>query len=68
MQEYRYRGPVMLFEKCVEHQWIGTTYANSEKKARSNLAYQYKRTTKRSPTAKISLPGDLMVVVREENA
>lgn len=68
MQEYMYQGPVMVFENCVEHRWVGKTMANSEKKARSNLAYQYKKATKRSPTAKITLPGKLMVVVREENA
>ena len=67
MQQYLYRGPVMVFETCVERLWTATTYANSEKKARSNLAYQYKKATNRAPTAKIFLPGDLMMVVREEN-
>lgn len=43
MNRYSYKGPVMEFEQCVSNNWEGTTYASSEKKARSNLAYQYKR-------------------------
>ena len=41
MNRYSYKGPVMEFEQCVSNNWEGTTYATSEKKARSNLAYQY---------------------------
>ena len=35
MNRYSYKGPVMEFEQCVSNNWEGTTYASSEKKARS---------------------------------
>ena len=61
-KRYIYEGPVMLFDRCIQHRWIGITYAVSEKKARSNLAYQYKRDyLQQRPTAKVTLPGLLMV-------
>lgn len=62
MPLYSYNGPVKLFDQIVSAQWKGSTIAPSEKKARSNLAYQYKKETRRSPASKISLPGDLVVV------
>lgn len=55
--EYVYDGPVMLFEKCVSHRWIATTSAPSESKARSNLAYRYKKETGLAPNARVFLPG-----------
>ena len=36
--EYSYNGPVMEFDKVIANNWTGTTYASSEKRARSNLA------------------------------
>lgn len=60
-KKYTYEGPVMLFDTCIEHRWVASTYAVSEKKARSNLAYQYKKQTKKASTAKITLPGKLKV-------
>lgn len=43
MNQYAYDGPVMEFDTCVASRWKGSTYAESESKARSNLAYQYKK-------------------------
>jgi hypothetical protein len=43
MNQYTYDGPVMEFETCVTNRWHGSTYAVSEQKARSNLAYQFKK-------------------------
>ncbi len=40
----------------------GSTYAASEKKAKSNLAYQFKKNNNRMPASKITLPGELMVI------
>ena len=37
MNQYMYDGPVMEFDTCVANRWQGSTYAASEKKARSNL-------------------------------
>jgi hypothetical protein len=37
MNLYSYEGPVMEFDKCVAFIWKASTYAPSEKKARSNM-------------------------------
>ena len=44
MHKYVYDGPVMMFGVCVMNSWHGETMAVSESKARSNLAYQFKKT------------------------
>jgi len=41
--------------------WTAETVAPSEKKALSNLAFQFKRDTNRVKTSKISLPGKLTI-------
>lgn len=43
MDLYSYTGPVTMFDRCVANYWKGETYASSEKKAKSNLVYQYKK-------------------------
>lgn len=60
MNRYSYKGPVMEFERCVSSNWEGTTYAASEKKARSNLVYQYKRQSNKIAATRITLPGKLV--------
>ena len=40
---YVYEGPVLLFNKLIAEHWKGETVAPSESKAKSNLAYQFKR-------------------------
>lgn len=67
MQKYIYDGPVMEFDTCVSHRWKASTYAPSENKARSNIAYQFKKENLKSPNTMITLPGVLMVVQRKEN-
>ena len=62
MNQYDYNGPVMEFNRCISDNWRGTTYAISEKKARSNLIYQFKKQNNRVATARISLPGKLKQV------
>lgn len=62
MNQYTYEGPVMEFGACLTNRWIGSTYAASEKKARSNLAYQFKKKNNRIPGARISLPGKINIV------
>lgn len=57
--KYIYEGPVMEFDMCVTDHWKGETYAVSENKARSNLAYQYKKRTHRTSDAKLTLPGKI---------
>ena len=61
MTLYSYEGPVMKFDVCVDNRWRGETFAPSESKARSNLAYQYKKENGLAPNARITLPGKLNV-------
>lgn len=60
MREYQYDGPVMRFEDCIQYRWKASTYARSESKAKSNLAYRYKKENGLMPTTKITLPGKLI--------
>lgn len=60
MDLYLYKGPVMEFGKLIDRDWFGRTYAPSDKKAMSNLKYQFKMQTGRMPGSKISLPGALV--------
>lgn len=62
MNQYSYDGPVMEFETCVANSWKASTYAVSEQKAKSNLAYQYKKKNNKIPNTKITLPGNLLLV------
>jgi hypothetical protein len=61
-KKYSYTGPVEVFGKCVDNQWYGSTYATSEKKARSNLKYQYKKQLGKTAATKVTLPGKIVVV------
>lgn len=65
MNQYMYEGPVMEFEKPIANNWKATTYAPSEGKARSNLAYRFKKANNRVPNAKITLPGKIIIVPPE---
>ena len=61
MQLYLYNGPVFEFEKLITNNWSASTRAESEKKARSNLAYQFKMKYGRTPNSKITVPGKLTI-------
>lgn len=60
--EYSYDGPVKEFETCINPRWKATTRAVSEKKARSNLIYRYKKEHGKDPSAQIKLPGKIKMV------
>ena len=60
MQQYRYDGPVMRFDSCVQCRWTATTVAATEAKAKSNLVYRYKIENGLLPNANITLPGKLI--------
>lgn len=60
MTLYSYNGPVLEFDRIIANHWHGQTYASSEAKARTNLAFQYKRETGRVPRSKITLPGKIV--------
>lgn len=64
MTKYIYDGPVKYFDRCISSEWHGETFANSEAKARSNLAYRYKKEKGLGATAKITLPG---TIIKEDN-
>lgn len=66
MNLYTYEGPVMVFDTCVTNRWVGSTYAPSEKKARSNLEYQFKKQHNKVPNTKVSLPGKIEMIERRE--
>lgn len=59
---YIYKGPVMLFDNCIERSWTAETWAVSMAKARSNLTYRYKSEHDLDRRAKISLPGKFVLV------
>lgn len=61
MNKYSYDGPVKEFDSIICNRWKGTTYAASEAKAKSNLAYQYKTSHGKCSDAKIQLPGKLII-------
>ena len=62
MSRYRYSGPVKEFDNIVNSKWEASTEAPSEKKARSNLVYRYKREHGRSANSKITLPGKIIML------
>ena len=62
MKQYTYEGPILEFERIVANRWVGTTFAESEKKARCNLAYQYKKQHGKVARSKITIPGKLTVI------
>lgn len=60
-QKYSYDGPVMLFDTCVSNNWKGETVAPNEKKARSNLVYQAKKSMNLIAGSRVSLPGKIKI-------
>ena len=64
MDLYSYTGPVTMFDRCVANCWKGETYASSEKKAKSNLIFQYKKQNGLIPASKVDLPGKLLKLER----
>lgn len=60
MTLYSYDGPVLSFDKIVTNRWHAQTYAVSEAKARTNLAFQFKIETGRVPRSNITLPGKII--------
>lgn len=62
MPRYLYKGPVMNFDTLLTDRWEGETVAPSEKKARSNLAYQFKIRNNCVVGTKIALPGKIILI------
>ena len=62
MHLYFYDGPVLEIDRIIANHWSGSTRAESEKKARCNLAYQFKTQYGRVPRSKITIPGKLIII------
>lgn len=60
MKTYTYNGPVMGMDGVLDHNWRGETYAGTEKKAKNNLAYQYKKERGLAANYKVILPAKLI--------
>lgn len=60
--KYAYNGPVMEFGRCIIDNWKGTTYAVSEKKAISNLEFQFKKQNNKLPSSSVRLTGKLKIL------
>lgn len=59
MPVYIYKGAVESFGFCVDQWWEAETYADSEKKARNNLTYRYKKEHGMVRNVSITLPGKI---------
>lgn len=57
--QYIYEGSVLLFGREILGRWTGQTLAVSERKARSNLAYQVRTKLQLPPRSPVTLPGRL---------
>lgn len=55
MKRYAYNGPVTENDICVARRWKAETMATTEKRALSNLTFQFKHHNNRPRNAKISL-------------
>ena len=62
MTRYRYVGPVMEYGRCLQDRFEGETVAESPKKAKSNILYNWKRDNNRMPGSKITLPGKIIAM------
>ena len=60
---YSYDGPVLEFDRVIANRWRGSTLAPSEKKARINLTYQFKKQFNKTPASKITLAGNITRIV-----
>lgn len=59
MNTYTYEGPVFSFNNCISNCWKSSTIAISEKKARNNLMFQFKKNNNMCSNTKIVLTGVL---------
>ena len=62
MNKYVYDGQVSEYGRLIQQNWHGETWANSESKAKTNLAFQFKKATGRPSMAKITLNGQIRQV------
>lgn len=63
---WRYSGPIAVFGKVIEVRYSAETYAISEKKARSNIAYQYKRDRNLNVSSNVALLDKVIAIPVKE--
>ena len=63
MKTYTYTGPVYLFDRIASELWHGETTAPSLRKAKSNLAYQYKKAYGLENHVPVKIAGQVMEVI-----
>ena len=61
MYRYVFEGQVSESNHLITNRWRGETWANSEAKARNNLAYQFKKANNRIANSRITLPGKINI-------
>lgn len=66
MDKYVYDGPVTEFGRVISNRWSSSTFATSEKKARSNLSFQFKKQFGKAPNVKVDLPAKITVIPQKE--
>lgn len=59
---YAYEGPVMIFDNIVTPRWKAQTIAPSEERARSNLAFRWKKEYGRIAASRVTLPGKINMI------
>lgn len=59
---FRYSGPVLYFDQVICSNWTAETTATSDKQARNNLTYKYKKAHNFAPRSCVTLPGKIIVV------
>lgn len=60
-KQYSYDGPVAVDGICCANQWSATTMATTEKKARANFIYRFKKENGIYVGARVDLPGKITV-------
>lgn len=55
-KRYYYEGPVYEFGNIIQEHWSAETVAKSDKKALSNLIFQWKKAHNRSANSYVVLP------------
>lgn len=61
--KYVYDGPVFIFDQCVDTRWRCETIAVSERKAKNNMLYRWKKDNGYSPNTKVTLPGQITIEI-----
>lgn len=59
-RRFKYDGPILFYNNVVDNNWKAITYAETKRRAISNLKYQANRYLGKTEKNKISLPGNIV--------